>query len=124
MTLYVVQKVAVGFLVAVLIFNMTQRSHAAHGEKKRMASLHWAMPFLIVYLSALLIRRSGASPALLAPAGVVAVAFVVLFREKLFVFRTRCVRCGRPLALKRVLYYDANQCSECAPDPRENIKAP
>jgi CDP-diglyceride synthetase len=122
MTLYVVQRIAVGFLVVVLVFNMTQRAHQAHGEKKRIASLHWAMPFLIMYLSSLLIRRSGASPALLWLAGLLAVAFVVLFREKLLVFRTRCVSCNQPLPIKRVLYYDANQCASCAPDSGRDVK--
>ncbi len=103
-----------GTLVAVLLFNLSQRNHLEHGEGKRIASLIVAGVILLFAVGMLVVERYKLSPwyyiAVLAVSG--AVAWVL--RAGINVFRFHCVGCGRPLALKRTLYYDANLCDACS----------
>lgn len=102
-----------GVLVAVLVFNLTQRNHLEHGEAKRFASLGIAGLILLLAVELFLIRwyelpEAFALAALLPPA-----VLAHVLRRRLFIFRTRCVSCKAALPVRRILYYDDGLCPEC-----------
>src|SRR6056297_1376186 len=84
-------------LIAVMIFNLSQRSHIDHGEGKRFATLYVAGLLLLLHLGLLMIGR-------LYPAGggtwILITGFLVfggigfLLRGKIFRFRLTCPQCG------------------------------
>ena len=106
--------ISLGFLVLLLIFNMTQRGHLEHGEKKRYASLYAAGPFFIIYVATILMERYELGTWFLAPAAGVALFFLYRLRKKIFIFKARCPSCGTRLPVKQVLYYDDSRCEECS----------
>ena len=114
MTLLLTRYISLGFMVGILIFNLTQRNHLEHGETKRYASLYAAGPFFIIYVSTLLMERYELGAWFLIPAAAVALFYVYRLRAKIFIFKTRCSSCGSRLSLKRVLYYDDGLCASCA----------
>lgn len=122
MILAIAQKAAAAALLVVLLFNLTQRKHLAHGELKRYASLYYAGFLLIFGAVTVIFQRTGAPPILLIPAAALEIGVLALFRRQLFLFRLRCATCGARLPLERVLYYDSNRCPTCDPDP-EAIRA-
>jgi len=113
MVVLFIRYISLGFLVAVLIFNLTQRAHLEHGENKRYASLYAAGPFFIVYVASFLVERYGFETWFFIPAGAAAVLYVYRLRKKIFIFKIRCTSCGIRLSLKRILYYDDPLCETC-----------
>jgi len=110
-------KIPLLFLVlAVLGFNLSQRSHLAHGERKRFASL-WAAGLLLIPYSFVLIAERynlGTAGFWLAELGLIVSGVLgYLFRERIFIFRRRCRRCTAPLPIRTTLYYDDNLCADC-----------
>ena len=100
-------------LVITLLFNLSQRWYLIHGEKKRFASLGIAGVILLVYASILTISRFSLSDALLlVPAAAAAILLYVL-RNRLFLFSFHCPRCGKPLQVKKTLYFDSPLCDRC-----------
>jgi len=97
----------------ILIFNLTQRKHIEHGEKKRRGTLYLAGAVLFLYAAAALISRFRLGDAYLIPV-FAGVALLILFKRKYFFpFSKNCVNCGKKLSLKKILYYDAPLCEEC-----------
>ena len=107
-----------GLLVAVLVYNLTQRKHLEHGERKRFASLKFAGLILLFAVEVFLIRRLELSRALaIVAVGVALVSVLALgyaLRSSFAVYRRSCTSCARWLPLSRVLYYDDNLCLLCA----------
>lgn len=107
---------ALYLLIAVMIFNMSQRSHIEHGEGKRFASLYVAGLLLMLHLAMLMIGRyfpAGGGEWILIPTGAVILAGLFLLRKKIFRFRRTCASCGTKLPMKTILYYDDNLCDSC-----------
>ncbi len=102
-----------GLLILVLGFNLTQRNHLDHGEQKRFASLGAAILVLAVLVEMTIINRLGLPEILYALTPLPVAVAAYLFRDKLFVFKTKCSTCGRSLPLSRIMYYDNNLCSPC-----------
>ena len=101
-------------LVAILVFNLTQRRHLEHGEGKRFASLRAAGLILVIVLEFFLIERFSLNPWLALP-GILAVLYLAYrMRDRLLIFKLHCENCGRPLPIARTLYYDDNHCPACA----------
>ncbi len=115
MVLLVVQKIAVALLLLVLVFNLTQRRHLAHGEYKRYATLYAAGLLLLFYAATIGIGRYDLSPSLLILVAALEGAVLYLLRTRILIFRFRCATCAARLPLERVLYFDSNQCDRCAP---------
>ena len=109
----IVQKPLLALLVIVLGFNLVQRRHLNHGEKKRFASLGIAGLLLILVAgSAAVDRLRGSDWILLFPLAIS--GFLAYgYRHRLFLFRRSCSECGRPLELKQVLFYDKSHCTLC-----------
>jgi 8-oxo-dGTP diphosphatase len=100
-------------LIAVLIFNLTQRRHLKHGEKKRFASLYIAGAVLLYRAELALMVREGLPDILLLPALIPPVLLLYFLRGDVFLFRLRCRKCGTRLSLKEVLYRDDPHCEAC-----------
>jgi 8-oxo-dGTP diphosphatase len=108
-----VETALVVLLIVIFGFNLSQRTHLAHGEKKRFATLGIALVILGLYAAVLAIRRHRlpAWTMLAALAGAAAVFYAL--RSRLLVFRRRCLECGTDLPVKTVLYRDDNLCESC-----------
>ena len=52
-----IEKPLMGILVVLLVFNLTQRRHLEHGERKRFATLGLSGLVLLLYVAALAIKR-------------------------------------------------------------------
>ncbi len=101
-------------VIAILAVNLSQRRHMATGERKRHATLYWAVLVLATLGFALVLQRFLLPDWLLIPFLGVLAALAALGRRRLFVFRLRCARCGRPLSPGRFLYHDDDLCDRCA----------
>ncbi len=117
-----VQKVVVGLLLVVLVFNLTQRTHLSHGERKRYATLYAAGLLLLFWAITLVFARASLPPLLLAVAAALEIVAFFAFRRQILIFAFRCASCRARLPLDRILYYDSNRCPSCDPDP-EAIRA-
>jgi 8-oxo-dGTP diphosphatase len=100
-------------LIAVLLFNLSQRSHLQHGEAKRFASLHLALIILFLYGADIAIRRWALPAWSMIAALLIAAAAAYLMRRRIFIFRRRCLECGTSIPLRTTLYEDDNLCGEC-----------
>jgi 8-oxo-dGTP diphosphatase len=110
-------------VMAFLVVNLMQRKHTATAGKKRAATLIMASIALLLNLFFALILTYGL-PAWTIAAAAAAMAIVVyLLRSRLFIFRLKCVSCGKTLSFNDVIYHDDNLCSDCRkelePEPEE-----
>lgn len=114
MTMLLVQRIAVVVVLFLLVFNMTQRGHLHHGEKKRFASLFLAGFALAFYGMTFVFVRAGIpTPYLLLVLGIEAV-IAYRYRKRIFLFRTKCSACGVRLPFRQVLFVDLPLCEQCA----------
>ena len=93
MVMLLVQKVSVVVVLLLLVFNMAQRGHLHHGERKRFASLYLAGFALAFYAMTFVFQRAGIPPIYLFALFGVEAALAVRLRKKIFVFRARCEAC-------------------------------
>lgn len=108
-----IEKPLLALLIVVLLFNLSQRRHIEHGERKRTASLAFAGFALLLYAATMTIIRFGLPDYLLAVPVLVATLLALRFKNTLFLFKLHCVQCGSPLPIKTTLYYDDNLCPDC-----------
>jgi 8-oxo-dGTP diphosphatase len=114
MALIYLQKGFAAFLILVLLFNMSQRKHLEKGERKRYASLLFAVVIFTGFVGVITIRRFALPAATLAAvAGIMALLFVLL-RARIFIFRLSCPSCGASFSLKQILYVDDPPCLACS----------
>ncbi|MBN1685136.1 MAG: hypothetical protein JW852_00700, partial [Spirochaetales bacterium] len=107
------QRIYMAVLVVLLVFNLTQRRHLDHGEKKRVASLMLAGLALLNYAAAIVFTRFSIPPIYLVIPLLIAVFVGIRFRKTLFVFRLHCASCDAPLPVAVTLYHDDNLCLDC-----------
>ena len=100
-------------LVVVLTYNMTQRRHLEHGERKRFASLKFAGLILLFAVELYLIQWFALPSPLAYLAFAVVIIAAVLMRSGFTIYKVKCVNCTTPLSLTRVLYYDDSLCPAC-----------
>ncbi len=114
MTMLIVQRIAVVVVLLLLVFNMTQRGHLHHGEKKRFASLYLGGLALAFYAMTFVFVRAGIPTAylllVLAAEGLISFRY----RKRIFIFHTRCHACGERLPYRQVLFVDLPLCEQCA----------
>lgn len=109
-------------MVGVMVFNLTQRSHIEHGEKKRFATLFAAAVLLLLYVQLLLLQKHYSPPLanwLVLPAVGITLLAGYKLRRRIFIFKKQCTACKATLPLKTTLYHDDNLCDNC----RENSAA-
>jgi len=117
----ILQYILSALLIGVVIINLTQRKHLSHGERKRLATLYLAGFAAVIYGVFIIIRRYYLPlPLLLIP--IVLGAVLIWLQRRHFPFTLKCVSCGVPLSLKRILYYDSNLCEQCDESEEENEK--
>lgn len=112
MILEIIRTVLVWLLMAVLVFNLSQRKHLSHGERKRIATLFIAGGVMALYGSTIVITRFDLPHWLFLPAAA-AVGTVFVWKKDLLPYTKHCVRCGEKLSPMRFLYYDSNVCETC-----------
>jgi len=118
----VLQTVSLVILMALLVFNLTQRRHLEHGEQKRFASLGFSGIALLWYAAALVIIRFSLIEILFLVPAAVSALVTYRFRKSLFLFRLHCAGCGSLLRISATLYHDDNLCGECR-EPAEPAKS-
>jgi len=114
MLIDVIQKILAALILVVLIFNLTQRPHLKHGEKKRIATLAQAGLLLLLYAAAISIERFTLNSALLLPAILIAIGVGFWQRKHVFPYQFSCKTCEKRLSIGRILYWDNNLCKECS----------
>jgi hypothetical protein len=103
-------------VIAVLAVNLLQRKHTETSQRKRLATLFWAVLALGLFAAAVLIIKAELSdPFLLIYAA--AAALIVVYKRPVFLpFRRRCASCETPLKWNEIIFHDSNLCSECRED--------
>ncbi len=111
--LSIIEKTTGILLIGILVFNLSQRKHIKHGEKKRFASLFLSFYILSLFASIKIIERF-LLPELSFPIFLLICTLpVVIYRKKLFLFKTNCSSCRKRLPIKHILYHDGNKCEAC-----------
>ena len=123
MTMLIVQKVAVVVVLLLLVFNMAQRGHLHHGEKKRYASLFLAGFALAFYGMTFVFTRAGVPPAYLLAVLAIEAGIAARLRRRIFIFETRCKACGARLPFRQVLFVDLALCEQCARETHAAVDA-
>ena len=115
------QRILLVPIVGLWIFHMYQRRFKDAAVHKRIATLGLTAVLIGAWLAAWLFERYGVDDRWLAVVAVAAVFVVAWQRKLLLPFRSRCVRCGKPLGLTRMLSWDSNTCEACEP-PLESTR--
>lgn len=110
--IFVLERITAILLMAVLIFNLTQRRRTG-GEQKRYASLFLSLPFLMFFLGILIVKRFRLGPWFLLPAFAAGFLVFVALSRRILIFRRRCPRCGAAYPVKDVFYTDSPVCGSC-----------
>ena len=108
-----IQQILAFAVIAVFIFNLTQRKYQKAGAHKRFASLYIAIMLTILYGATFIITEYNAEQWVLIPAAAGAVFLGFWKKDKIFIFSRNCTSCGKPMQLTRTLYFDSNRCQSC-----------
>ncbi|MFP4362545.1 MAG: hypothetical protein ACLFR1_01620 [Spirochaetia bacterium] len=109
----IIQQVLAFAVIAVFVFNLTQRKYQKAGVKKRFATLYIAVILTLLYGASFLITEYQAEHWILAPAVLGAAVFAFWKKDAILVFSRTCTSCGKTMELKRSLYFDNNKCQSC-----------
>jgi len=101
-------------LLAVLALNMFQRRYQQHAQKKRMATLYLGILILVFMVGTILIVNFNLPDLLIFPLAAAVLLLGYVKREHILPFRLNCRRCGQRMSSKRILFFDANTCDNCA----------
>jgi len=104
-------------ILIIMIFNMTQRKNGADGSGKRLATLILGGLLFFFHLSLIFFYRNFISDKYLFIPGLITVGAIVLFRRYIFIFRNKCVDCGRKVGFYRTFYFDNPRCKSCVKPP-------
>ena len=106
-------------IVAIWIFHLAQRRSREKGLAKRTATLYLTFVLLGAWVLVWLLGRFSLDDLYLVPIAFLTVAVLVWQRAAIFPYRARCTRCGAPLSVSRILFYDSNACETCEPHLEE-----
>lgn len=121
MAMLIVQRVAVVLVLLLLVFNMAQRGHLRHGERKRFASLYLGGFALAFYGMTFVLQRAGISPLYLLVVLAIEGGIAYRFRDRIFIFRRRCAACGKALPFRHILFVDLPLCDQCSLEAHADI---
>ena len=107
-------------LLAILIFNLTQRKYQQKVEQKRMASLLLAGAVLLFMAGGLVIAELNLGSFWFVAAGAGVALYLWLLREKIALFRPRCAECGHRYTARQIFYEDSPPC-DCPPRRVEQV---
>lgn len=100
-------------LLIVLVFNMTQRKNAAAGTRKRLATLILGGILFFFHVTLIFLYRNFLPDKYIIFSGLVTAGSIVLFRKYIFIFRNKCVDCGKKVGFYRTFYFDNPRCRSC-----------
>jgi 8-oxo-dGTP diphosphatase len=109
-------------MVVVWVYHLAQRRYAEAGEKKRTASLLFALVFVGLWVASYALRQFNADDVFLIPVFFLAFTVISWRRKDFFPFRFSCAQCGKPLSLQKILFYDSNACDACDPPARKSMQ--
>lgn len=100
------------FLMFVLIVNITQRK-IPHTEKKRIATIYIASLLMIFNIAIVFILTKELNHNLAWLALALTILIGYFFRNRVWPFKFRCVKCGKKLTFNQVAGGDDNLCEAC-----------
>ena len=103
-------------IVALWALHLSQRRFAAVVGRKRHATLFLTSVLIVLWIVAWFFARAAVPDIFLVPVGALAAGIVIWQRRVFLPIRLRCARCGAPLPMKRILYYESNLCEPCEPE--------
>jgi len=109
-------------IVIVWVYHLIQRRYREEGRRKKDATLYLTFALLGVWVLVYLLARFSLEDLYLVPIAFFLLVVLVWQRAAVFPYRLRCARCGAPLSVSRILFYDSNTCETCEPlaGEREN----
>jgi len=107
-------------MLAILIFNLTQRKHQARAEKKRFASLYLAGGVLILMAGGIVVVQLNLENIFYLLPVLIVSLYLYLLRDKIFIFSLRCADCGARYSWQQILYRDKPSC-RCKPREVEDV---
>jgi hypothetical protein len=113
------QKILLIPMVALWVFHLYQRRFKEAAVRKRIATLSLTVVIIAAWVAAWLFTRYGVGDTYLVLVAAGAVGVVIWQRKRMLPYRVRCARCGKSLALERMLSYDSNLCDACQPSKTE-----
>jgi hypothetical protein len=114
------QKILLVPIIALWVLHLSQRKFKDAGTHKRIATLSLTMVLIGGWVAAWIFSRYGVGDGWLVLVAAAAVAVVAWQRRLVLPFRGRCVSCGKPLSLTRVISWDSNKCEACEPPRKES----
>ena len=109
--------------LGLILLTVLQRRYRGTGDKKRFAVLIASILFFIMYIGAMGIKSKNLDQSWLLLPLAVCLSLVYVLRNRLFIFKTTCIKCGKKLSGTDILYIDSNLCSECAEAAKAADKA-
>jgi len=106
-------------MVGLWAFHLFQRRYKETGTRKRIATLSLTLVIILAWVAAWAFTRYGVADVYLIAVAAVAVAVVIWQRRLVLPYRARCVQCGKPLPMARILSRDSNKCETCDPSTTE-----
>lgn len=106
---------SIWLMVALWILHLSQRKSRDEGERKRLSTLLFTLVLMGFWGAAWVYARFRLADLWFLPLFFLAAAAIAWQRKRFWPYRLRCVRCGRLLPLKTVLYLDSNACDDCSP---------
>ncbi len=106
-------------MVGLWAFHLYQRKYREAATRKRIATLSLTTVVIAAWVAAWLFTRYGVPDVFLIAVAVLAVAVVIWQRRLMLPYKLRCIKCGKPLGMTRVLSCDSNKCEACEPPATE-----
>lgn len=111
-------------IVAVWVYHLFQRRYRERGTRKRNASLYFTLVLVGAWVLVYFLSRSPLEDLFLVPIAFVALVVLIWQKNIIFPHRLHCARCGQPLSVARILFYDSNTCETCEPPLKEGETTP
>ena len=106
-------------MIGLWVFHLSQRRYKEAATRKRIATLSLTLVIILAWGAAWIFTRYDVPDVYLVLVAVLAVAVVIWQRKLVLPYRLRCVKCGKPLGMTRVLSHDSNKCETCDPPVAE-----
>jgi len=106
-------------MIGLWVFHLSQRRYKEAATRKRIATLSLTLVIILAWGAAWIFTRYNVPDVYLVLVAVLAVAVVIWQRKLVLPYRLRCVKCGKPLGMTRVLSHDSNKCETCDPPVAE-----
>ncbi len=100
-------------IVIVWLWHLVQRRYRDEASIKRNATLYLTLVLLVIWALVYAVARYSREDLYLVPIAFLGLIVLAWQRKAIFPYRLRCARCGLPLSVSRILFYDSNTCGTC-----------